>query len=410
MTTRWIIGLASGSSGDGVDAALLEVQGVGMDVRPALVQSLHLPYGADLRELIASVASSEGNGQTRQVALIHRLLGETFAAAARQVADRASFSLQKLQCIGCPGHTVWHDPEGRFPSTLPLGMAAVVAERTGVTTVSDFRSRDVAAGGQGVPLAALVDWLLFRHPTECRLLLHLGGLARVVHLPAGGRLSETAGFEAAPCNVLLDALIRRVTGGREPFDAGGKHAVQGRCVEPLLRRWLAHPALQRRPPRSLPRHAFGTAFATQVLNDAHEMGVSLHDLLCTGTHFVAQSVIASLRRFLPRERPIDRVLLSGGGTRNGLLWVLLTQALEAVPMERTDTAGIPGDARKALSFGILAALTVDVVPASVPSATGAVASRLLGSLTPGGSANWARCLSWMASQTAHLVRSDDREW
>src|SRR5207249_6346100 len=176
--------------------------------------------------------------------LLHRLLGETFAAASRQVADRASFSLQRAQCIGCPGHTVWHDPEGRFPSTLGLGTPAVIAERTGVTTVSDFRSRDVAAGGQGVPLAALVDWLLFRHPQEARLLLHLGGLARVVFLPAGCRATEVVGFEAAPCNILLDALMRQLTGGREAYDHGGKHAVQGRCIETLLHQWLAHPCLQ----------------------------------------------------------------------------------------------------------------------------------------------------------------------
>src|SRR5262249_13725134 len=154
-------------------------------------------------------------------------------------------------------------PEGRFPSTLSLGMAAVVAERTGVTTVSDFRARDVAAGGQGVPLAAIVDHLMLRHPGENRLLLHLGGLARGVYLPASGRLQDVVGFEVGPCNVLLDALMRHLTSGRENFDPGGKHAVQGRCIDVLLQRWLAHPALQRRPPRSLPRHIFGSAFASQ---------------------------------------------------------------------------------------------------------------------------------------------------
>ncbi len=407
MSPRWIIGLASGSSADGVDAVLLEIDGVGLDLKAHSLHSLHQPYPPDLRDLMLQVAAGSAESSTRQISLLHRLLGETFAAASRQVADRASFSLQRVQCIGCPGHTAWHDPEGRFPSTLALGMPAVIAERTGVTTVSDFRSRDVAAGGQGVPLAAIADHLLFRHPTESRLLLHLGGLARVVYLPAGGRLHDIVGFEAAPCNVLLDAVMRQVTSGREPFDPGGKHAVQGRCVETLLQRWLAHPILQRRPPRSLPRHAFGSNFAAQAIQEARELNVSLHDLLCTTTHFVAQGVAGAVRRFLPRERQVDRVLLSGGGTRNGLLWALLSQAFNGTPMARTDTAGVPPDARKALGFGILAALTLDGVAASVPSATGAVAARLLGSLTPGTSTSWARCLAWMAAQTAHRVRPEE---
>ena len=329
---------------------------------------------------------------------LHRLLGETFAAAARAVVDRASVSLQKVQCIGCPGHTVGHEPEGRFPSTLALGMAAVVAERCGTTTVSDFRSRDVAAGGQGAPLAVLTDHILFRNPTETRVMLHLGGMARLVYLPAGCRLHEVLGFEAGPCNLLLDTLIRQLTSGREPYDPGGKHAVQGKCIEPLLQSWLAHPALQRRPPRSLPRHAFAEEFAQQALQQLRQQQGRLHDLLCTATHFVARNITTAMHRFLPLSPRIDRVLLSGGGVRNGLLWHLLEQGLTGVPLARTDVAGIPAELRKPLSFGLLAALTLDGVPANAPSATGAAGSRLLGSVTPGSSTNWAKCLQWMAQQ------------
>jgi anhydro-N-acetylmuramic acid kinase len=403
MTPRWVIGLASGSSADGVDAALIELDGAGLDLRMRQVVGLHQPYGPDLRDWLRRLANAVPS-EVRQVSRLHRLLGETFAAAARAVADSASFSLQRVQCVGCPGHTVWHDSEGRFPSTLGLGMAAVVAERCGVTTVSDFRSRDVAAGGQGVPLAALSDYVLFRHPREGRLLVHLGGLARVVFVPAGGRIQEVVGFEAGPCSGLLDALMRHLTGGREAYDPGGRHAVQGKCVEPLLQNWLAHPYLLRRPPKGLPRQTFGDEFAAQAVQQARQHGGGLHDLLCTATQFVARGIITSVKRFLPPGHRIDRVLLSGGGVRNGLLWHLLEQGLGGgVPVQRTDEAGVPADVRKALSFGLLAALTLDGVPANVPSATGAAGSRLLGSLTPGSSANWARCVAWMATQTAPLV-------
>jgi anhydro-N-acetylmuramic acid kinase len=398
MTPRWLIGLASGSSADGVDAALLEVEGVGLELRVRQVQGLHQPYGQELRNLIRRLGTS-APCEVRQISRLHRLLGETFAAAARMVADHASLSLQKVQCIGCPGHTIWHDTEGRFPSALSLGMAAVVAERCGVTTVSDFRSRDVAAGGQGVPLAALTDYILFRHPQEGRLLIHLGGLARIVFVPAGCRIQEVVGFEASPCNMLLDALMGHLTGGRESFDPGGKHAVQGKCIETLLQSWLNHSYLQRRPPKSLPRHLFGEEFAAAAVQQVRQAGGSLHDLLCTATHFVSRGIITAVQRFLPAGQSIHRILLSGGGVRNGLLWHLLEQPFEGIPLQRTDEVGVPADVRKALSFGMLAALTLDGVPASVPSATGAAGSRLLGSITPGSTINWARCLAWMATQT-----------
>jgi len=279
-----------------------------------------------------------------------------------------------------------------------LGMAAAVAERTGVTVVSDYRSRDLAVGGQGVPLAALADYLLFRHPREGRAVVHLGGMARLVYLPARCRLNEVAGFEAGPCNVLLDALMRQLTGGREQYDPGGKHAVQGRCLEPLLLRWLGHPYLQRRPPKCAPRHAFGREFAAAAVQQVRQTDGSLHDLLCTANHFVARGITTALCRLLPGGRTPDRVLLSGGGARNGLLWRLLSQQLGGIPVDRTDAAGVPAEARKAMAFAILAALTVDGVAANVPSATGAGGSRLLGSLTPGSPANWGRCLAWMAAQ------------
>ncbi|HZU35931.1 MAG TPA: anhydro-N-acetylmuramic acid kinase [Gemmataceae bacterium] len=396
MTTRGIIGLASGSSGDGVDAALLDVEGIGLDVQIKPLHAVHQPHPRDVRELLRQV-SGPAPAEIKQVCLLHRLLGETFAAAARLVADRAGWSLPSVQCIGCPGHILWHEPEARFPSTLTLGMTAVVAERTGVTVVSDFGTRDLAAGGQAAPLSALIDYLLFRDHAESRLLLHLGSIARLVYLPARARIQDIVGFEVGPCTGLLDALMTHLTGGKEAYDPGGKHAVQGRCIEPLLNRWLGHPFLQRRPPKSVPRNGWGQTFAVQAVQQARQMNWSLHDLLCTATHFVAASIVQSIRRFLPVSGQRIHVLLSGGGVRNGLLWHLLEQQLPDTTLEKTDVLGIPTDLGKSLTSGILAALTLDGVPASVPSATGANGTRLLGNLTPGSPANWARCLSWMAT-------------
>jgi len=400
--TRSLIGLSSGSSWDGVDAALVEVDGIGLDMRLRLVHFLHQDYPRDLQDLILRVSSPTGN-VGRHVSLLHRLLGETFAVAAQQVTDQARCSLKKVQCIGFAGQTIGHETEGRFPSTLGLGMPALVAERTGLTIVSDFRTRDVVAGGQGFPLTPVIDFLLFRQAGEHRVLVHLGGLASLVSLPASCQIREVIGFQAAPCNILLDNLMRRVTGGRQPFDAGGKHAVQGCCLEPLVNRWLAHPALQRRPPRSLSPQAFGEEFVSQVVEAAKQHNTSLHDLLCTATHFVARCITSALRRFLPPNP--TRILLSGGGVKNGFLWHLLQQQLADIPMEKIDSHGYPAPARKAITAAGLAALTLDCVPANLPTATGASGARLLGSVTPGSSANWARCLTWMATQAAPLSLS-----
>jgi anhydro-N-acetylmuramic acid kinase len=397
MPQRWIIGLASGSSADGVDAALLELRGVGLEMRVQQMHGLHQPFPPELRKLVQLVCGPQPT-DVAQVSRLHRLLGETFAGAARAVGDGAVTSPQKVLCVGCAGHAAGHEPEGRFPATLSLGMAAVISERLGLTTVSDFRERDLAAGGLGAPLSALPDLILFGDASEARLVLHLGAMARVTYLPAGARLQDVVAFEAAPCNVLLDALVRELTGGREGYDSGGKHAVQGKCVEPLLASWLGHPALQRRPPRSLPRDAFAEEFAQQAAAEARESGAGLRDLLCTATHFVARGIAAALWQFLPAEARIDRALLAGGGVRNGLLWHLLQQQLDGIGLARTDEVGIPAELLDAVSSAVLAALTLDGVPGNAPAVTGAAGPRLLGSLTPGSSASWAKCVHWMARQ------------
>ncbi|MFQ3649587.1 MAG: anhydro-N-acetylmuramic acid kinase [Gemmataceae bacterium] len=394
MTRRWVIGLAAGSSGCSLHTALVELEGVGLEIRLLQRFATQQPYAAELRDQIRRVTAQPV--EARAVGRLHRLLGETLACAARTVADTAGIPLARVMLIGCPGLTVGHDPEGRFPSALPLGMAAVVAERTGVTVVSDLSARDVAAGGQGTPITALPDYLLFRDSTHTRLLVHLGGMVRLVWLPAGGKVGEIVGFEVGPCGVLLDALIRQLTGNKEQFDSGGRHAVQGKCVDALLDAWLAHPLLQRRPPRGLPRQGFGDEFAKQALEQARRLGASLHDLLCTASHFVVRTLADAVTRYVPTRPAIDQMLLTGGGVRNGLLWRLLAAQWVHLPLLRTDEVGIPAEYRQALSTALLAALTLDGVPGNVPTATGAAGSRLLGSLTPGASANWSRCVQWMA--------------
>ncbi len=392
MTRRYYIGLSSGFSLFGVDAALVRVEGSGAELALRPEHFLQLPYGSELRELLLRVAAN-ATPEVRHLGTLHRVLGENYAHAVRQILDQCRQLAPQVLAIGSPGLSLWHDADSRFPSQLHLGMDAVLAERSGLTVVSDFSSRDLALGGQGLPITAHVDALMFQRPQEHRVLVHLGSVANVVSMPpqSASRWRSVVGFQAAPCTMLLDGLMRLLTNGRESVDAGGKHAVQGRCLEALLERWMQNHFFQRRPPKCVPRWEFGPEFLSRAVEQGKRLNGNLHDLLCTMTHFVAHAIVHAVHTYVPM--PITRVLLSGRGVRNGFLLHLLQQRLGGVPMDKTDVHGIDAEARQAVAHGGLAALAMDGV-------TGASGSRLHGQLTPGSPANWARCLAWMARQAA----------
>lgn len=399
MLRRWYIGLSAGSSLFGVDAALVRVDGQGTDLSFGLEQFLHVPHGPDLRELLWRVHATP-TPELRHLGVLHRVLGETFALVVKQLLEQARLPAPQVTAIGCPGQELWHDPDGRYPAHLTLGMASVVAERTGLTTIADFSSRDLAVGGLGLPLTALVDARLFHHPSEHRVVLHLGSSATLISLPQvlGANWRNLIGFQATPCTLLLDGVMRQLTANREPFDAGGKHAVQGRCLEPLLERWMQDSYFQRRPPKCVSRIEFGGDFLVRAIEQAKRIQGNLRDVLCTLTHLIVRAIVQAIQKHLPTSP--TRILLTGRGARNGFLWHLLEQQLPGLPIEKTDAHGIPMEARKALAYAGLAALTMDGVPINLPSVTGAAGPRLLGHFTPGSTANWARCLAWMARQTA----------
>ncbi len=324
MSHRYYVGLSSGSSRLGVDAALVRVEGIGARARFLVEQFHHTPFGQELRDLLWRVASNP-TPEVRHLGTLHRILGETYGLAVKQLLEAHRQIARDVLAIGCSGLSLWHDTVGRYPATLDLGMMSVLAERTGLTTVSDFSSRDLALGGQGRPIDAIIDAQLFFQPAEHRVRLHLGSTASVVSLPADLQLQSRhlLGWQAAPCTMLLDGLMRLMTSGREPFDSGGKHAVQGRCVDPLLDRWMQNHFFHERPPKCVPRDEFGPDFLNRAIEQARRVGGNLHDVLCTMTHFVAGAIARSLQEHL--ATPPMRVLVSGGGSRNGFLWHLLEQ-------------------------------------------------------------------------------------
>jgi anhydro-N-acetylmuramic acid kinase len=383
-----IIGLMSGTSADGIDAALLEII---PGTRQPELRLLHfeiVPFASELRERILRVTDAE-SGATAEICRLNVLLGELFAKAAALVSRRAGIPLRKVALIGSHGQTVAHYPnpavEHRVSvrSTLQIGEPSVIAERTGVTTVADFRPRDMAAGGEGAPLTPYLHTFLFRHPRRDRIVLNLGGIANLTFLPRGHGLRGVLAFDTGPGNVFIDGLVMRLTSGAMHADLDGRIAAAGAVNRRLLRFLMAHPYLKRRPPKSTGREVFGPLMIDALLHRAEIRGITANDLVATVTAFTANSVALHVARDLPPDAGSADLMTCGGGANNP---TLITQLQDALPQCRLLTAadaGFPGRAIEASAFALLAYLTAHGLPGNLPSITGASHPAILGKIVPG---------------------------
>ena len=382
---RRVIGLMSGTSADGVDAALVDVGLEETSIR--LVAFTDLPYSPELRREILEVSEAD-RGNVDKICRLHVVLGEWFARAAFNVCCKAGVEMSKVDLIGSHGQTVHHLPEAYSAfgvvtrSSLQIADPCVIAERTGVTTVADFRARDLAVGGQGAPLVPLVDYLLFGSRREGRVLLNIGGISNVTVLPAGCAPVDVIAFDTGPGNMLLDALAVVLTGGRFAYDVGGALAASGDVSDSLLEEMMCHPFLKRMPPKSTGRETFGTLLVRDIL--AWRGRVPDEDLIATATAFTARSIADALERFVLPVSPIGRMAVSGGGGRNPVLMDMLHGALPGVDICQTDALGVPPDAKEAIAFAVLANATVDGRAGNLPAATGATKPVVLGVVAPGG--------------------------
>lgn len=393
---RTLIGLSVGSGLEGVDAAVVRADGLGLGLSARATAAPRVAFPPGVRDALRAAPGTSAALPSEVV----RAVSETAVFAARQALGKAGVAPRDAFALGLL------EP-GRPAVAPPVRWAEVaerVAEQTGITVAHGFAERDRAVGGAGRPVAAVADFLLFRDPAESRLLIHLGASSSALFLPAGGTVSAAFGCEPGPGNRLLDAIIFHGTKGKEFADPGGKQAVQGRCLEPLLARWAEHPHLTRNPPKAVHPEAFGRSFLLAAFDGARQLGGGLSDLLCTATHLAARAIGDVCR--LPAFRPDAprRVLLSGGGMRNGFLWQLVAKQFGGA-VERTDAVGVPALARTAAGAAVLAALLCDGVPGNLPLLTGATGGRLLGHLSPGDGRNWARCAAWLADQTGEYPRA-----
>jgi len=381
---RRVAGLMSGTSADGVDVAITDIGPRGVEV----VAFGTVAYPASLRRRIFRLFDP-GTARIDDLCHLNFVLGEVFAGALLRVCGKSAISSASLDLIGSHGQTVQHIPEGRrwgkrvVRSTLQIGEPCVIAERTGITTVADFRPRDVAAAGEGAPLVPYVDYLLFADKHKSRAVQNIGGIANVTYLPAGGGLGDVVAFDTGPGNMMIDRVAQRVTRGKSRYDAGGRRAARGTASEALLAELARHPYLGRRPPKSTGRETFGVRFADDVFERAREKGFAPRDILATLTAFTARSIADAYRRYLPGV--VDEVILCGGGARNRTLVKRLQTLVAPAKVLPTDDLGIDADAKEAVSFAVLAYETMRGRPGNVPAATGASRPVVLGKIVPGSS-------------------------
>ena len=385
--SRLAVGLMSGTSMDGIDAALVSISGPPEKPRVRLRAFVTTPYPEELQKALAHLASGSP-ASASAISQANCLLGELFAEAALAVCQRARVSPRRVSVIGSHGQTIYHQGSrsretGReISSTLQIAEPAVIAERTGVPVVADFRPADMAAGGQGAPLVPMVDYLLLRHAREGRVALNVGGIANVTVIPARAKPEDVFGFDTGPGNMVIDALVRHLSKGQATYDVEGGFASIGTIDNAVLTAALADPFFHREPPKSAGREQFGTLFVFRYFL-AHPRP-HFNNTICTATELTGQTITDALERFVFRRAKIHRLIISGGGAKNRFLTGRLQELLPQLTINPSDDFGLPVDAKEAIAFALLADRTMHGLPGNLPSVTGAARPVVLGKIVSPG--------------------------
>lgn len=377
------IGLMSGTSHDGVSAALVRID---ERRRPQaeLLGFRTYPYSRGFRNRLLR-ACTEALVGAGEISALNFALGRAFARAALDLARRAATPPARLSFIGSHGHTFFHLPprRGELPSTLQLAEPAVIAALTGVPVIADFRPMDMALGGEAAPLAPLAHLRLFGDRKRGRVVQNIGGIANATYLPPAARTGDRRliAFDTGPGNVLIDALAAKLSGGRMRMDRDGRMAARARVSERLLAELMRHRYFRRRPPKSTGREEFGGRFLERVERRARALGVGGGEVIATVTALTARSIADAWRRFVAPLGPLDQAIVTGGGARNPTLIAMLKAEMPEVQVLSAAELGMDGDALEAVAFALLAYEMIRGRPGNIPSVTGARAPAILGKLT-----------------------------
>jgi anhydro-N-acetylmuramic acid kinase len=383
-----IAGLISGTSADGIDAALVRVRGHARDVLPPhdrlqLEAFATFPYPNELREQLLA-ASLPGKGTVDLICRLNIAVGECFSQAALQIIKQAGAKPQDIDLIGSHGQTIHHlpfaEPLAGIPTsgTLQIGEPSVIAKRTGIITVADFRAADMALGGQGAPLVPFLDYMVFHSNEQTRGVLNIGGIANLTVLKKGGTPDEVIAFDTGPGNMVIDALTQKFF--NKTFDEDGALAARGKISKILLDELLRHPYFAKPFPKSTGREDFGAAYCEQLILQAAHMQLAPCDLLATATALTAETIAHEARLLEKRFGKMAELIVSGGGMHNRTLMAMLRDRFAPAKVATTDDYGLPGDAKEAILFAVLANETVGGFAGNVPSVTGASAATVLGKI------------------------------
>jgi anhydro-N-acetylmuramic acid kinase len=381
-----VLGLMSGTSADGIDVALAEISGNPPHVNSKLRAHATLKFSAAVQNEILRVAEQQPI-TAGELSQLNARLGEVFADAVISACRKFRVSPKQIDLIGSHGQTIFHQGRpvkylGRATaSTLQIGEASIIAARTGITTIADFRPADIAAGGQGAPLVPYADYLLYRHGKLGRVSLNLGGIANVTVIPANAKPSQVFAFDTGPANMLIDALVARFSSGRQRFDKDAELARQGRSIPALLDELIRDPYLKIAPPKSTGREYYGRTATQRLLRLGRRHRAKPNDLIRAATIFTALSVVDALNRFVLPKYKIEQLIVSGGGARNPLILAQIGAALPSIDIVPSSQLGVPEDAKEAYAFALLAYETFHQRPSNIPSATGAHSPAILGKIS-----------------------------
>jgi anhydro-N-acetylmuramic acid kinase len=369
-----VAGVMSGTSLDGIDVAIVDIHSKKINCR-----AFHsVPYPKAVRDALLSVSNNITH--TATISRLNFLLGALYADAIHEACRRNRLKIETIDLCGMHGQTIFHEGQPveylglRVASTLQIGEAAVVAERTGIHTISNFRERDMAAGGKGAPLVPYVDYRLFHHRRIGRIALNIGGIANITVIPAAAKPSAIVAFDTGPGNMVIDALVSHKTQGRQRYDRDGRIARAGKIHPSMLAAMLSDPYFALDPPKTAGREQFGHQFASGLI----ATGIPIDDLIATATEFTAQSIAKAVERF----SNIAELIVSGGGIHNRRIMRRLRELLPHLAIATTADHGIDPDAKEAIAFAVLAHEFVQARPANIPSATGARHAAILGKSSP----------------------------
>ena len=361
-----IAGIMSGTSLDGIDVAIVDIT-----ARSVKTVGHHMvPWPGQVRRRILDVSNTTCT--TSQISRLNFELAELYAKAVQITCRKTGIDQATLELVGCHGQTIYHEGRGKNANTLQIGEPAVIAERLGIPVAANFRTRDVAAGGQGAPLVPFVDYLLLRSKTINRVALNMGGIANITILPAGVAPENIIAFDTGPGNMIIDQLVARYN--QKTYDKNGAIATKGAINQALLQKLLTASYFRANPPKTAGREQYGA----ELIASLTATGLPLPDLIATATALTAESIALAVRHHAPAAQEL---IAAGGGVHNRILMAHLKAALPATRLTTTAEFGIDPDAREAIAFAVLAWRTWNRKPGNLPSATGARHEVLLGSIT-----------------------------